>query len=138
MIAFDGTITVGNLLTMGGMAGLAAFYFLDTRYSPKGMRSELRLFGKGLTELSTEVRAHMEEDTQRFDEMRREFGETIKAMREKINEVELFNRDTFIRRDSFHSALSQQQVVMGAMVTDLKDWMRRIEDRLNKVPIKEI
>src|SRR4051812_4071860 len=47
------------------------------------------------------AKAERETDT-RIEHRVREFGETILAIRQKITEVELFCRDTFMRRDSFY------------------------------------
>lgn len=56
-----------------------------------------------------------------FNEMResrtadqRIFGETILALRQKINDVELEGYKTFVRRDSFHEMMKQMQETNNA------------------------
>lgn len=46
------------------------------------------------------------------DTLRREFGETGQALRTKIHEVEMWNRDTFVRKDSFEMVISRIEKTM--------------------------
>ena len=51
---------------------------------------------------------HLEKsDMERADSLRREFGETGSALRTKMHEMETWNRDVFVRKDSFESAINR-------------------------------
>jgi hypothetical protein len=58
------------------------------------MNSELH---KAITEARHEI-------DERVDMQRREFGETVGAIRAKIIEIELYIRDTYVRQDAFTRA----------------------------------
>ena len=131
MIQFDTTVTLGNIFSLLGIIGVVGLYLLDTRYSPKGIHADVRAIRKEMARLAVDVAKHMEENDQRFDALRREFGETASALRTKITEVELFSRDNFVRRDSLKEILSQYQDSLSQMIDDLKDWMARIEARMD-------
>jgi hypothetical protein len=55
-----------------------------------------------------------------LDETRKWFGENMAAIREKITQTELWNRDNFVNKNTF-------QVVMK----DFKDFFTRFEDKLD-------
>ena len=55
--------------------------------------------------------------------LRREFGETGNALRQKMHEMETWNRDTFLRRQSFYDATKE----MGADIKRLLDQVARME-----------
>lgn len=75
------------------------------------------LFGGGwrlkgqLSSMEMRLRAAIEtsrtEIEERQDRGSHDIGEAFAAMREKIREVELFSRDTFVRRDEFNSAIRE-------------------------------
>ena len=62
----------------------------------------------------------------RLESLRREVGETIAAVRAKVTELELYVRDTYVRRDSFFKVSD-----------DLKDSVRaeigKVEKRLEVI-----
>lgn len=64
-----------------------------------------------------------------IDSMARSFGETNSAIREKIREVELFGRDTFLRRDSFYKT-------MELISADMKTQFGKVESRLERMEAK--
>lgn len=59
----------------------------------------------------------------------REVGESLSALREKVREVELYCRDTFMRRDSFYE-------VNRANTEALKALGEKIEARLERMEAK--
>jgi hypothetical protein len=71
-------------------------------------------------------RAEIEE---RQDKLSRECGDSILAIREKVSQVELFCRDTFMRRDSFYEANKKNG-------DDMKAAWDRIEQRLDRMEKK--
>lgn len=65
--------------------------------------------------------------------LRREIGETVAAIRQKITDVELFVRDTFVRRESFFQVIKGVEAQVASMVTELKVQLQRLEDKLDRV-----
>jgi septal ring factor EnvC (AmiA/AmiB activator) len=62
----------------------------------------------------------------RGETLRHEFGETGNALRTKIHEVETWNRDTFVRKDSF-------EMVIGRLEKSIDKLGDKIEERLDKM-----
>jgi hypothetical protein len=79
-----------------------------------------------------------------IDTHSREIGETITALRthvltidrdttKKITEVELYVRDTFVRRDSWHKAMDQMQERWAAAEVAEKERALRIEAKVDRI-----
>jgi hypothetical protein len=60
---------------------------------------------------------------ERAETLRHEFGETGAALRTKIHEVETWNRDTFVRKESF-------EMVIGRVEKSMEKAVDKIEKRL--------
>ena len=82
------------------------------------------------------ITAHAKEDGDEFmsvrdeiDNTARSFGESFTAIREKIREVELFGRDTYMRRESFYKT-------MEMLSADLKSNFLKVEARLDRMETK--
>lgn len=63
---------------------------------------------------------------ERAETIRHEFGETASALRQKIHEVETWNRDTFVRKESF-------ELVVGRIEKSIEKLGDRFEDKLDKL-----
>ena len=87
----------------------------------------------GLSRIKETVRDEIEENRTRheadIDNLGRSFGETVTAIREKIREVELFGRDTYMRRDSFYKT-------MEILSSDMKTQFSRLDSRLERMEAK--
>ena len=87
----------------------------------------------GLAKIRDTIRDEIDSHRIKFDDeldsVGRSFGESLAAIREKIREVELFCRDTFLRRDSFYE-------VTKGVTADLKALSDRIETRLERMEAK--
>ncbi len=79
-----------------------------------------------LSRLELALRGAIDESTkevdERIDRHVRYFGEAVAAVRQKVVEVEIFARDTFVRKDEF-----------GSQIKDLGD---RLEARLDRLESK--
>jgi hypothetical protein len=60
---------------------------------------------------------------------RREFGESLSALRQKINDVELWSRDEFIRREDFYRIVDG----INGNITGLGDKIDARNDRLEEI-----
>lgn len=61
----------------------------------------------------------------RAESIRHETGEMGAAIRQKIHEVETWNRDTFVRKDSF-------ELVVGRIEKSMEKLGDRVEEKLEK------
>lgn len=98
----------------------------------------------GVSKIRDTVRREVEEDREKITleinalrhshdgqigTLRRDTGEVTAALRQKITEVELFNRDTFMRRDSFYE-------VMKGYGADMRSQFEKIDSRLERMEAK--
>lgn len=67
----------------------------------------------------------------RIDAQSREFGETVSALRQKIHEVEIWSRDTFMRADGFYKVKDELTGEIKAVRDELKTDLRRMETKLD-------
>jgi hypothetical protein len=71
-----------------------------------------------IDEVKLELERKINEDTETAVH---DFGETVSAIRTKINEVELWNRDNFVSKSTFNTVQDQWRV-----------WFTRFEDKIDK------
>lgn len=62
----------------------------------------------------------------------REFGETAQALRQKVTEVELYVRDTFVRRDGFLKITDDFTHSMRLLGEQLNARLDRMEEKFDK------
>jgi hypothetical protein len=67
------------------------------------------------------------------DLISRNFGETVSAVRQKINEMELFNRDHFVNTRTFDLVNDQTQQAIRRLEDKLEDRFNKIDDKLAKM-----
>jgi septal ring factor EnvC (AmiA/AmiB activator) len=103
-----GTVVVPAL----GMLGAVLYWALG------------RVLGEKVAELKIEIRQRAEEDM-------RNYGETAAAIRQKISDVELWNRDTFVRRDEFKTSLDQVNRNIESLRTNLDEKIDRLDTKLD-------
>jgi hypothetical protein len=65
---------------------------------------------------------------------RREFGESLAALRQKINDVELWSRDEFIRREDFYRIVDGINASIGSWGEKIDARLDRLEDILRRPP----
>lgn len=68
---------------------------------------------------------------QRQDTHRREIGESIHALRSKINEVELTSAKEYIRRDSFYTVRNELSAQIAALDNKIESRLVRMEGKLD-------
>lgn len=64
---------------------------------------------------------------------RREVGEALKAIRQKVTDVEIDLAKNYVRRDSWHQAMGQLQESIGKSDAAAEQRMLRIEEKLDRV-----
>lgn len=68
----------------------------------------------------------------RAETLRHEFGETGQAIRTKIHEVETWNRDTFVRKDSFEMVISRLEKSMEKLGDRFEEKLDRMLAKIEK------
>jgi len=89
--------------------------------------------GKAEGRIMTEIGRHRLEINAAIENERRDISETVAAVRQKINDVELEAFKTFVRRDSFHEFLRQISVRNDAFERDVKERLDRQEKKLDRL-----
>ncbi len=62
--------------------------------------------------------------TEEHDAVMKQFGDSLSAMREKIRDTEIWNRDNFVRRPDFDRAIDTLTARMDAGFTEIKAMLR--------------
>lgn len=81
--------------------------------------------------LRDEISKSRAEIEERQDRLSRECGESVAAVREKIREVELFCRDTYVRRDSFYKVADEFSAGMKALGDKIDARLERMEAKID-------
>ena len=66
----------------------------------------------------------------RAETMRHETGEVGAALRTKIHEVEVYTRDTFVRKDSFEMVIGRLEKSIEKLGDKLEDKLERVVERI--------
>ena len=72
----------------------------------------------------------------KIDEEMKAFGDTGAALRQKINEVELWSRDTFVRRDEFTQSITQVNRNIDALRLSTESAMKSFDAKLDSLDQK--
>lgn len=100
------------------------------------VESRLELsFQSAITKAKEETEAHVDAQTLRF-------GETVAALKEKMNleitalrkemtDEQKYTRDTFVRRDSFYEVQKSLESSIRSLGAELKLDLRRMEDKID-------
>lgn len=76
--------------------------------------------------LRTDIGKAKDEIESRQDSNTRQIGETIAALRQKINDVELYSANNYVRREGFYKVQEQ-------LTNDVKSLGEKIEKRLERM-----
>src|SRR5262249_53721318 len=61
------------------------------------------------------------------------FGETVRAIREKISEMELWNRDHFVNRQTFDATISQTSDTLPGLEDKIEARFDKLDEKLSKM-----
>lgn len=86
-----------------------------------------------LTKATAATTSEIREFRGEIDALGRSVGETILGIRQKITEVELYVRDTFVRRDSWHSAMNQMQERWAVGEKAAEERSVRLETKVDRI-----
>lgn len=65
-----------------------------------------------------------------MEEIRRQFGETITALREKLTQIELYIRDNYVSKNSFNTVLDRILVEMKSISEKVESRFLRMETEI--------
>lgn len=78
------------------------------------------------------INSSRSEIDERLDSSVREFAETAMALRQKINEVELWARDNFVRRDGFYKVRDDLAAEIKSLAVVIDRRMERLEVKIDE------
>lgn len=90
-----------------------------------------RALGRMEARITKTFTDHQKETDDEFALIRREFGETVSAAKEKIREVELYVRDTYMRRDSFNELNKHNAAEMKNAFDKIEARLERMENKID-------
>jgi hypothetical protein len=92
------------------------------------LSSKLADMEKRLSIAIAAVKTDLEE---RLDKAAREHGEALAALRQKIHEVEMWTRDTFVRRDSFLAVVNEVKAGFSELGKRIEARLERMEEKID-------
>jgi hypothetical protein len=84
--------------------------------------------------LNAAIDASGKEIDERIERQSREFGEVASALRAKITDVELYVRDTYVRRDSFTQFAEQLTKQVDGFNMRVEQRLERMEQKIDAKP----
>ena len=121
----------GGLLTLVGYVGTIIVTALVTAatgaWKARGIQASLD------KRIDDEVANLRSETLQRQDEGMRQIGEGLSALRQKATDMELWNRDNFVRRNEFQNAVDGFTRSIDSLRADIKGEYARLNDKLDRV-----
>jgi hypothetical protein len=112
-------ISIGTAVAVIGYAIRATWV---VRTLEKEMREE---FDAEIDNVQRDIVKLERLNVDRCETIMREFGETCSAIRQKLHDVEVYTRDTFVRKDSF-------ELVVGRLEKSLEKMTDRLETKIDK------
>ena len=67
------------------------------------------------------------------EESMRAFGETVSAIRQKVGETELWNRDNFVRRDDFATVMEAFNRALDSLRIEIKADISKLDGKIDKL-----
>lgn len=92
----------------------------------------------GISRIRDAVRGEIDAHRDRFnvdiDDLRKAFGETGAALRQKISEVELYAANQYVRREGFYEVQKQLAGDIKAMSEQIAARLERMELKIDSKP----
>ena len=89
------------------------------------------------TSIRSAITSQREDIDEQFLQVRREWGETVSAIRQKVTDVELYVRDNYVRKDVFDSAMTSLGKHVEQVGDRIEARLLRIENKMDKHADKE-
>lgn len=82
----------------------------------------------------TEIDAHRDRFNVDIDDLRKNFGETAAALRQKVSDVELYAANQYVRREGFYEVQKQLAGDIKAMGEQIAARLERMENKIDSKP----
>ena len=119
------TATIAILISAGSLVFLIGKEVLGGSWK---LSSKLAEMEKGLRQAINDSKEEIEE---RQERQGRDFGETVSALKEKVREVELYVRDTYIEKDDFLVQMQHHNLMMTNNFANVTARLDRMEKKLD-------
>lgn len=127
-------MTIETWLAIAGFVLAALGQFGGLVWWIRGQREEHRLelaqikqdVFSALAKFKTETAAD-------HDTSKREFGETVQAVRQKINDVELWTRDNLVDKRTFDLVTNRIEQAVSRLSDKIDDRMDKLGDRIEEL-----
>lgn len=120
-----GIAAAGFWLALGGRIGKAEASGETAVQVAAEVEADLKSFADKLGKLEKEM-------IEIADRVRREFGETVTAMQQKIHEFETWARDEFVRKQSFEAMMARTEKAQELRDERLDKRLERIENKIDE------
>lgn len=81
-----------------------------------------------------QIAAARAERAEEIETIRREFGETVSAIRTKVHELETWSRDEFVRKASFEKAIDRMEKGIERLGTKIEERLDKMAEKIEKIP----
>lgn len=105
-----------------------ASFFLNVLVAVIGLTWGVRRIGQ---EIEQKIEAHRDRFDDQIDRLQNETGELGHSLRTKIQHVELFVRDTYVRRDSFYQTMKGYGEEMRGQFEKIDARLERMESKID-------
>ena len=123
----DTYLTVGGVIALLGIIA----YAVKLTWKVRDIENDLRESLDAQVENLMRDVIRIERDSQgRAETLRHETGEVGAALRTKVHEVEVWTRDTFVRKDSFEMVIGRLEKSIEKLGDKIEDKMERIVERI--------
>lgn len=130
----EGNGTAWTVIVSGGavlanlfIAGIGWVWSLGR--SSKSADVKIAQRAKAVTEELNDMERRLHAD---IDNSTRQFGETVSAIRTKVTEIELWNRDNFVSKGTFKSVTDEMKRSWERFEDNLNDKLEAIDKKLDR------
>lgn len=126
-------VSAGTLAAVIGYAVRLTWKVRDIeRDIQKNVDDQIEKVDAQIENVARDVSSHRTSTADRFESVRHETGEMGSALRTKIHEVETWNRDTFVRKESFELIVGRIEKSIEKLGDKLEDKLERAFDRITR------
>lgn len=124
---------VGPYIALGTFALLVIAYAVKLTWTVRSIEKEVREdMDAQIDNMKRDVKAVERGSIDRAETLRHETGEMGAALRTKIHDVEMWTRDTFVRKDSFDMVIGRLEKSIDKLGDKIEEKLDRLVERFQK------